>query len=155
MLHLLIVKKTRTVLHTAVIRFITIIPLGLLLIPRYGVTGLITANVLGAIPSYLYGVHWVQKNTEITPDYPVALKTITAATISTITTHLYTITVQLNPWIELITGGTLCISTYLISILLLKILKPRDLENLTNIATALGPLHKPITWTLNKLKQII
>lgn len=152
---LIIVKNTRIVLHRAVISFFTVIPLGLVLIPRYGVTGLITANTVGAIPALIYGLNWVHKTTNITPDYNTALKTILSATISTITTHLYTRTIQLNPWIQLITGGTICITTYLISILLLKTLKPRDIQNLTNIAKGLGPLSKPITLILNQLKQII
>jgi len=152
---LITIKKTRIIFHQSIINFATTIPLGIILIPRIGVPGLIISGIIGLIPGFIYGLHWIRRNQNITPDYSAALKTILAATTSGIATHLYTSTVQLNPLIELLTGGTLCLLIYVASILLLRVLKKQDLDNLANIATGLGPLSKPIKQVLNKIKRII
>jgi len=72
------------------------------------------------------------------------MKTILAAASAGLATHLYANTAQLNPWTELLTGAALCILTYTLSVLLLRVLKQEDLDNLENISRELGPIH-PIT----------
>jgi len=72
------------------------------------------------------------------------MKTILAAASAGLATNLYANTAQQNPWTELLTGGTLCILTYITSVLLLGALKQEDLDNLENISRGLGPIY-PIT----------
>lgn len=82
------------------------------------------------------------------------MKTILAAASAGFAANLYANTVQLNPWIELLTGGTLCILTYIASVLLLRALKQPDLDNLENISRGLGPIYPTTKKIITLLKPL-
>ena len=150
--NIIVIKNTRIIFLQSILNFALTIPLGIILIPRIGVPGLIISGIIGSLPGFIYGLIWIHKNHHITPDYTTALKTIIAAAGAGLITSLYTNTFHLNPWILLITGGTLFLLTYITSVLLLKILKLQDLNNLENITRDLGPLSPTIKRILELLR---
>ena len=141
---LISVKNTQVIFYKTLIKFIVSIPLGFMLIPRFGVNGLIIAGILGTIPGFVYGLHWIQKNLDIEPDYVTAFKTIIAAASAGFATHIYLNSILVNPWIKLFTGGVLYILTYITSILLLRVLKQQDLDNIENISRGGGRFYRII-----------
>ena len=82
------------------------------------------------------------------------MKTILAAASAGFATNLYANTAQLNPWIELLTGGALCILIYIASVLRLGALKQEDLDNLENISRGLGPIYPIIKKIYTLLKPL-
>ena len=152
--NIIVIKNTRIIFLQSILNFALTIPLGIILIPRIGVPGLIISGIIGSLPGFIYGLNWIHKNHQITPDYTTALKTIVAAAISGLITNLYTNIVKLNPWVLLITGGTLFLITYITSVLLLKTLKLQDLNNLENITRNLGPLSPTIKRILELLRPL-
>jgi O-antigen/teichoic acid export membrane protein len=152
--NIIVIKNTRIIFYKSLLNFALTIPLGIILIPRYGVPGLIISSITGSLPSFIYGLHWIKKKQHITPDYAAALKTLIAAAISGFTTNLYLNTVQLNLWIKLITSGILFLLIYIGLVLLLRILKHQDLNNLENITRDLGPLSPIIKHIINLLRPL-
>ena len=152
--NIIVIKNTRIIFSQSLLNFALTIPLGIILIPRIGVPGLIISGIIGSLPGFIYGLHWIKKKQHISPDYTTAMKTIIAAAVSGFTTNLYTSTVQLNPWIKLIIGGTLFLITYITSILLLRTLKHQDLNNLENITRDL-PLSPTIKRVINLLRPLV
>jgi O-antigen/teichoic acid export membrane protein len=150
---LIMLKKTRISFHQTLINFLVSIPLAFILIPRIDVTGLIIASGLGSLLSFTYGLNWIRNNLNLEPDYVIAFKTILAATSAGFATRICTNMFQLIPGVELLIGGTLFILFYVASILLLKVIKQEDLDNLENMSRGLGPIYPVIKKMITLLQQ--
>jgi len=148
-------RNTRVVFTSSLINFTVTIPLGLIIIPRLGVTGLLASITLGPAAALAYKLWWIKANLGYTFDPASTTKTLLAASAGATATLLLASRLHLNPWITLTIGGTLFVTVYATSIILLKTLTHQDLDNLTSIATGLGPLSRPLKHVLKLLKQVI
>ena len=137
-------------LLTAAIGF----PLSLLLIPRFGIIGLIITTLTAGIPSLIIALRWIKKHYSVTVDWTsstkILLSSVTAAAIT------YTILSQLSfiSWIKLIIGGTIFLFTFLIGILLTKTINKSDINNLREMTGELGPLSHVLNFMLNIIEKL-
>ena len=152
---LIIIKNTQIRFHQALISFIVTLSLGFLLIPLLGVTGLIIASFIGSLVSLTYGLHWVRKNLAINPDYNAAFKTMVAAFSAGFATHVFINIFLLDPWIKLILGGVVHILLYLVSIMLLNVLKHTDLDNIENISRGFEPVFPYVKQILTFVRTLL
>lgn len=123
------------------------------MIPWLGVPGLILAVSLGPAASLVYGLRRVKKNHGFTLDYRAAFKALLATMISLTATILVSAQV-LHPWATILVGGATCMATYMASIIVFKALTRKDLDNLTELATGLGPLAHPIKRGIGLLRRV-
>ncbi|MFH2110724.1 MAG: polysaccharide biosynthesis C-terminal domain-containing protein [Candidatus Bathyarchaeota archaeon] len=151
---LIALKETRVVFTYSLINFLVTISLGLVLIPGLGVNGQIASITLGPLTGLSYGLWWVKKNLGITIDFTVASKTLLAAIAACLTTNVFVSMSNLNPWLTLLIDRAICMTVYVASVITLKVLNHRDIDNLENITTGLGPLSPPLTHVLRLLKQV-
>jgi O-antigen/teichoic acid export membrane protein len=152
---LIIIKKTQIIFHQSLINFIVSIPLGVILIPRFGVNGFIITGISGSLLSFTYGLNWIKNNLGIEPDYGSAFKTILAATLAGLVSRVYLSLIPLNLGVGLFTGGVLYILIYIVLILLLKLIKREDLDNLEAISREWGPLYHVIKKIMALLQPLL
>lgn len=148
------IKQNKVVFIKSFLNSILTLSLGLVLIPRLGVEGLLISTVIGPVIGVVYSLRWVKKERGFTIDYGAAIKSLLAAFIAYVATSLYTQLVTLNPLTTLISGGIICIATYLISILVLRVLNSNDLEMLINLTSGLGPLSPVAKRLLLNVKKV-
>ena len=129
-------------------------PLSLILIPKFGIIGLIATTLTAGIPSLIIALHWIKKHYSVTVDWASSTKILVSSGTAAAVT--YTILSQLSfiSWIKLITGGTIFLFTFLISILLTKTLNKQDINNLREMTSELGPLSHILNFMLNIVEKL-
>jgi O-antigen/teichoic acid export membrane protein len=149
-------KETNINCHLTIIYMIIGLPLGILLIPRYGVIGLIVSHLLATIVRLFYSLWWINKNYLISINYRTIFKTLISASVGSICCLILINAISINPWIEVFIGGSILIVTYLISILLTGALTKKnlqDIEGLLKKYEILNPIIDPIFKILSKITR--
>ena len=140
-------KQNKIILRWTLIYLAIGIPLGFLLIPRYGILGFQATTIIAPKVGYLYAQWWVRKNMHIKLDIENTLKILVSTIIGYTACQTVLWLVNLNPWLELILGGTALVTTYLISIMLTGALSTKNIKDIKSITDR----YKPSRWILEPI----
>ena len=146
--------KTTVTMRLTIIQLATGIPLSLLLIPRFGVTGLIVATLVSSIPSLATGLWWIRKHFGVTVDWESSARILAAAAIAAIITYLILFPLPTPDWINMIVGGIIFFGTYLIAAPLIGALNTDDITNLKQMISGLGPLSQVFDVPLDLIEKL-
>jgi O-antigen/teichoic acid export membrane protein len=142
---------TRKVLMIYVVELAFGIPLSLVLIPHFGVIGLIVTNWIAGISSLLVGLFLVYQQFRFTIDWSFSVKSCFASALAAAITYVTIVFLKSPSWIELAVGGLVFSVCYLILIPTLKVMNFYDLESLRQIFNGLGI----VTYFSDKLLSIV
>jgi O-antigen/teichoic acid export membrane protein len=130
------------------------IPLGVLLIPRYGVTGLLISQLLTKA-GLIYNLWWTWKNFGFSIDWISSIKIFLSAGSATATVILILTNLELSYIVEFLVGGSILVAIYSIGIVILGVVDEGDISNLRKIVLGLGPLTPLFELLLNFLESLI
>ena len=133
------IGRNKVVFTESLINFLLTVTLGLALIPRWGVEGLIASITIGPIAGLLYGLYWVKRNLGFTIDMKTAFKSLLAASVACAVTLLFASVAPLSPVLVVVSGGLLFLAVYALLVLVFRVLSHEDLNNLLSVTTGLGP----------------
>jgi len=144
-------NRTDLTFKSTLIRFIAAAPLSLIAIRNYGVNGLIltffTSMAINTTIDY-YNIHRIY-NYKINTGF--LTKILTTSLITATTAYTITNILTLNPWIELIIGGTTSLTLYITGFIATKTLTKQDLNYIKQISSILGPLKIVINKIIDLL----
>ena len=146
--------KTQFNLKVTIITFIIGIIVSLVLIPPFGVLGLIVTHLTIGMPGILISLWWINKNYNATIDWKSSTKIIAASAISAILTYLITNQLNIASWITLLLGTAIFLTTYIITAPLMGAITYNDTQNLKEMLKSLGPLATIITPLLYPIEKI-
>jgi O-antigen/teichoic acid export membrane protein len=149
-------KETKTSFRRTLIYLTIGIPLGALLIPNYGVVGLIITQTVAPISGLFYSLWWVKKNYLISIDYQTIFKAFVSISVGFVLCSMATSLLKVNPWIEVLIGGSVFMITYLLSILFTGAFTKSnigDLRSLVEKYDMLNPLVDPFFNILTRLSR--
>jgi O-antigen/teichoic acid export membrane protein len=149
-------KETKITFRRTIINLTLGLPLGILLIPRYGVVGLILTQMIAPMIGLIYSLWWVRNNYMISLDYNTILKTFISTSVGFICCLTLISLISINPWIEVFMGGSILMITYLTSILLTGALTKKNLQDIHSLLKKyeiLSPLINPVFEILAKLAR--
>jgi O-antigen/teichoic acid export membrane protein len=132
--------KTQITMRMALLTLCMGLLLGWILIPQFGVVGLIVANSIAGFPSLFTGLWWIRKHFGATIDLVSSAKIFLASGIAAVVTYLLLAQLNYNYWIELITGGISFLVVYLVTAPLIRAVDKKDVRNLREMLSGLGPL---------------
>jgi O-antigen/teichoic acid export membrane protein len=144
------IGESKTSLVANIITFVTGIILAIILVPIYGMAGLLVTVVLDARGGWLYQILWTKKKLGFSVDWLSSFKLYGTAFIAFIASYLIIYIPNLQGWTALILGGATYFIFYLVGLPLSGALNVNDLQQLNSIADALGPLA-PIARIVIKL----
>jgi len=147
--------RTDVTLKLTLIMLSVGVPLGLLLIPQYGIIGLITTSLVSMVPSLAVGLWWVRREFGVSVDVASGVKIYISSGVAGLVTYLLNIYTSFTYWVSLAAGGAIFLLAYLIMILLVKAVDENDIENMSDISLGLGPLHKVINPILEMVKRLL
>ena len=147
--------KTILVMKLALITLATGFPLGLLLIPRFGITGLIAATLVSKLPSLATGLWWARKHFGVAVDWSSSTKILAASAAAGVITHLILSQLNSQGWISLIVGGTTFLIIYVTTIPLIRAVNIVDINNLKQMLIELGPLSYLFNLPLDFIGKLI
>jgi hypothetical protein len=110
------------------------------LIPTFGILGLLATNIISGVPSMMIALWWIKKKFNATIDCTSSAKIILASTLATIVTFMVTPQLNINRWITLIIGALIFLVVYLTAAPLTGAIKKADIQNFKDVLKGLGPL---------------
>jgi stage V sporulation protein B len=146
--------ETRILMIQSIITLIIGLPLGFILIPTLGITGLIIANTVSGVPSMLWGLHWIWKHYKAKADLKSSTKILAASAISATIAFLILNFIAYAYWIELIAGGAIFLASYLITAPIIGAINQSDIKNLKTMFSGLGIISKLLNVTLTLMEKL-
>jgi len=141
--------ETRMAMKLGILTTAFGLPLGLILIPAYGVLGVIVGNIFSGIPSMLWGLHWVWKHYKTRAGFKSSARILAASTLAAAASYLPISLFNMADWIKLIIGLVIFITVYLLGAPLIGAVSVTDIKNLRTMFSGLGIVAKIINILLN------
>ena len=147
--------KTEVTMKLAIISLIGGIITALLLIPQFGVIGLIFANIITGLPSLLMGLWWIKKHFNATIDWASSAKIFLASGTAAGVTYLLLLQLKSSSWIELAVGGITFSLVYLVTAPLIRAVNKKDVESLREMLSDLGPFSPIFNIPLKTIEKLL
>jgi O-antigen/teichoic acid export membrane protein len=148
------IGETRMAMKLGILTTAFGLPLGLVLIPRYGVLGAIVGNIVSGIPSMISGLYWIWKRCEAKADFQSSARILAASAIAAAAAYLPTSLFNMANWIKLIMGLVILLTVYVVSAPLIGAVSVTDINNLRTMLSGLGILTKIVNLPLNAAEKV-
>ena len=116
------------------------VPLSVILIPRFGIVGLLLTMIIVPKPGFFFALWWIRKNFGFTINWDSSAKIYVSAGLASFLAYYLLAATNFRDWVDLLLGGGLFIMTYSLLVPLIGALERVDIQNLRNIMSALGPI---------------
>jgi uncharacterized membrane protein YfcA len=124
------------------------------LIPQFGVLGLIATSLTAGMPGLIIALWWIYKNYNATVDWKSSTKILAASVFSAILAYWILNQVNLASWISLLLGAAVFLGTYMITAPLIGAINYDDTKNLQDLLKSLGPLGPIVNPLLYPIEKI-
>jgi stage V sporulation protein B len=145
--------ETRIIMIQNIITLIVGFPLGVALIPTYGVIGLIIASVFAGMPSTLWGLYWIWKHYKARANFQSSAKIFAASAIAAVLAYLPTAFLSTADWVKLIIGLIIFITVYILAAPIIGAVSLTDINNLRIMFSSMGTLSKIINIPLRAAEK--
>jgi len=132
--------KTKVIFLMELIQLCMGLPLCLILIPRFGIFGLLLTAFIAAKPRLFFALWWIKRNFGFTLNWIASAKIFLSAGLASLATLLILASLDNGGLVELFLGGGLFLLIYSLLVPLMGVLDGSDIKNLRNIMSGLGPL---------------
>ncbi len=146
--------RTMVTMRLTMIRLAIGFLLSLLLIPSFGIIGLITTLLISGLPSLTIGLWWTRKHFGITVEWGSSARILASSATAAVTTQLVLSRLQTLEWESLIIGGLIFFVTYLVVTPLLRAINIDDVRNLKQMLSEFGPLSHLLNFLLNLIERL-
>jgi stage V sporulation protein B len=147
--------KTRFSLELAIIGTAVGLPLSILLIPIFGVTGLLVTVIVAGIPGLIIGLWWIRKHFGATLEWTSSAKILLASATSGAIAYSLISQLSFNSWIQLIAGAAVFLIAFLIITPMTRTVNRTDTQNLRQMLAELGPLRPLFNFILDIIERLM
>ncbi|MEM3665942.1 MAG: oligosaccharide flippase family protein [Candidatus Bathyarchaeia archaeon] len=146
--------ETKTQLKLSLLNLTFGIPLALIMIPKYGIIGLIITGITAGLPSTFLGLYVAWKNYRAKADLKASTKITVTAILAAIVTFLITNWMVHVDWVELAAGIATFISIYMLLAPLTGAINHSDINNLRIMFSDMGLISKILNIPLAALEKL-
>jgi O-antigen/teichoic acid export membrane protein len=147
--------ETKMLMKMNLLSLLIGIPLALLLVPQFGMIGVILVAILVAIPSNSVGLYWAWKHYETKADFPSSYRILLASALTAAVTYLFLNVFIAADWARLTTGLGLFLVLYLVITPLLGAVNQTDINNLRAMFSSLGVMSKILEIPFRLVEKIL
>jgi len=148
------VGETKMLLKLSLLTLLFGIPLAFVLIPTFGIVGVILGTLLAGIPSHFQGLFWLWKHYNAKADFKSSAKIFAASAIATIITYLSLNPLNTAEWIRLAIGGTIFLTAYILTAPIVGAITQPDINNLRTMLSGLGFISTIVNLPLNVAEKV-
>jgi O-antigen/teichoic acid export membrane protein len=149
------VGETKLIMKMNLLALVISIPLAFILIPTYGIVGLILGPIISAIPSTFIGLYLSWKRYGVKADFISSGKIFIASLLASGTVYVFISFFHLAFW-ELFLGGiVLFVCVYLISAPLIGAINRTDVKNLRDMFAGIGVISKILDVPLKIIERLL
>jgi stage V sporulation protein B len=131
------------------------VPLGFLLVPQFGIEGLIIGSIVSLVPSTLLASYLAWKRYGVVIDLKVTLRILLASIVAGIATYLFLSVFRITEWMQLVTGFLLFVGIFLTFAPVVGALNLSDINNLRNMFSTMGILSKLLNVPLKIMEKTL
>jgi len=142
------VGETKILLKLSLLKLSLGIPLAFILIPTYGIIGVILGTLFAGIPSLFLSLYWLWRHYNAKPNFKISAKIFLAAAIATMATYFSLNLLATADWIKLAIGGTIFLAIYIITAPIIGAISQTDIQTLRTMFSGLGVISKLINIPL-------
>jgi O-antigen/teichoic acid export membrane protein len=128
--------------------------LNLILIPPFGILGLLVTNIFATIPTILVALWWIQKKFNATIDWKSSARVVLASGAASLITYLVVSTLMLPSLLTLVLGLMLFSVCYLFLAPMLGAITNADVNNFKDMLTGIGPLAPLFSLPLSVIENL-
>jgi O-antigen/teichoic acid export membrane protein len=147
--------KTGLFLKLAIVNTVTGVTLAVLLVPHFGVVGLIITTILDGVPALAISLHWIKKHYDANVDWASSAKIMISSAAPGALAHLVVSFVSLSTWPKLILGVVVFGAGFLFSATASRTIRKPDIDALRLITSDLGPLSSVTDKILNVMERLM
>jgi PST family polysaccharide transporter len=128
--------------------------LSLLLVPPFGVIGLLVTYLIAGIPSTLLALWWIKKHYGASIDWGASAKIVLTSVVTSLITYVLLSQIEQANWITLIIGAIIFLAVYTVTAPILGAVDKKDIQYLKDMVSALGPLAPIVSIPLIIAEQV-
>jgi O-antigen/teichoic acid export membrane protein len=147
--------ETKMIMKLYLLQLAIGIPIAFLLIPQFGILGVILGSLTAGLPGWFIALYWVWKRYGIKVEFQTSGKIFLASSIAAIVTFLFQSVFAAAPWMVLTTGLMIFLAIYLIALPLLSTINQTDVDNLRAIFSGLGIVSKLLEILLRLVEKTL
>ncbi|HML02335.1 MAG TPA: oligosaccharide flippase family protein [Candidatus Bathyarchaeia archaeon] len=147
--------ETGLFLKLAIVNTATGITLAALLVPHFGVIGLIVTTIFDGVPALIISLYWINKHYNASVDWGSSAKILVSSAVAGALAYLAVSLVSLSSWPKLILGLTIFAAGFLLTVIATRTLKKPDIAALRLMTGDLGPLTSVTDKILNALEKLL
>ena len=147
--------QTKANLKLNLVTLATALPLSIILIPTYGITGLIITTLISRFPSTIISLWWIKTHLAAKINLSSSTRILLASTLAATITYITTSQLTQSSWIILITGTLIFLATYTVAAPLTGAINKTDTQNLKETLEGFGPLSYILNIPLNLIEKLI
>ena len=130
--------ETKMLMKLSILSLSFGLPLAFILIPMFGILGIILGSILSGLPSMFWGLHWIWKHYEAKADFESSARIFISSAIAAVITYLSISSLNTVEWLRLITGGIVFLTAYIIVAPSIGAIVQDDISNLKAMLSGLG-----------------
>jgi O-antigen/teichoic acid export membrane protein len=146
--------ETTMLMKQTAVTLVVGVPLGFLLIPTLGITGLIIANLLAMLPGMFWVLYWIWKHYKARADFQSSARILGASAIAALLAYLPATYLQMANWIRLILGLAVFLSAYFVAAPLVGAVCSADINNLRIMFSGMGFVSKILNPFLGAAQRV-
>ena len=131
------------------------VPLGILLIPVFGIEAVIISALIAVLPGTAISLYFVRKKYDLKVDYNVSLRILLASVLAATATYGLLSVLKTAMWLQLLFGFLLFVGVYLLSAPLVGAISPADVSKLRTIFSGFGLLSTFLFFLLGTIERIL
>ena len=147
--------QTRFYLKLTLIQAAVGLPLGVILISRFGVIGLIVTSLADGVPGLIVALLWIKKQYGITVDWISSVKILLSSATASFTAYTIISIMPFSDWIKLTVGVIIFMVILIIVALVTKTIIKSDINNLRDMLSELRSLPADIQLPLKSNRKTI
>ena len=146
--------ETKMVMKQNLLTLIVGVPLAFLLIPTFGILGVILGPYLAGKPSLFWGLYYIWKHYKVKVDFKSSTRIFMTSAIAATTTYLSLNFLATAEWIRLVIGGIIFLGIYFFAAPMIGAVNQTDINNLKTMFSGLGIISKLINIPFVMLEKI-
>lgn len=148
--------NTKLVMKMYVLTLAIGVPLAFILIPSWGITGMIIGSLVAGVPSLFVGLYYVWKKYGTKIDFKASAKILSSSTIAALAVYLFlSVFTTTAYWLKLAAGLILFLAVYLTSAPLIGAINQKDIDNLKAMFSGLGIISKILEIPIKIIQKIL
>ena len=147
--------QTRFSLKLALLTFCIGVPLSIVLISRFGITGLIVTTLTAGIPSLVIALRWLKKQYNVTVDWASSTKIMLSGGAAGAITYAVVTLLAFSNAIALVAGAVMFFFIFSVAAVLTGAITRADIDTIRGTMSLLGPLRRLTNFVLDIFERLI